>query len=149
MLAKEIMKGDVLTLRPLMTLREAAALLGQRGVTGAPVVDRKGELIGVVSQTDIVRRGAAKDRAGLPSFYSDADGEAPDGGALSEFDSMRVVDVMTSRVISAEEDASVEDLIGLMLRHGVHRVVVTRKGRLTGIVTTMDILRVLPGAPLR
>ena len=149
MLAKDIMRKDVVTLRPLMTLREAGAVLAERGITGAPVIDRRGEIMGVVSQSDIVRCGAGRDKAGLPLFYSDDDDSPVEAFSRSEFDVLRVVDVMTNHVISAEEEAPVEELIATMLRSGVHRVVITRKGKLAGIVTTMDILRILPGAPLR
>lgn len=145
MLTKEIMQTEVVTVGPFMTLREAGAILAQRGITGAPVVDQEGELVGVVSQTDIVRCGASHEKDGVSVFYRDLDVlEAFDAAPeRSEFDVMRVADVMTRHPICVEEACPLDKLIFLMLGRGVHRVLVTRRGKLCGIVTTMDILRAI------
>lgn len=145
------MKRDVVTVGPLMTLREAGTVLSEHRITGAPVVDRWGELMGVVSQTDIVRCGATQDELGAPCFYGDPDAASvfETASNRSELDTMRVLDVMTKDLIRADEDAPVEDVIALMLERGVHRVVITRGSKLRGIITTMDVLGSLRAAPAR
>lgn len=112
--ARDIMRKQVLTVRPETTLSELTCLLSARGVSGAPVVGPEGDLIGVVSQTDLVRQ----DNAGAT-----------------------VASVMTPWTVSFEEDTEIRELARQMLAKRIHRVVVTREGRLCGIITSMDMLR--------
>lgn len=114
--ARDIMRRRVLTVRPETALSELTRLLSSRGVSGAPVVGPDGDLIGVVSRTDIVRRGD------------------PDSTVAS---------VMTPWTVSFEEDTEIRELARQMLAKKIHRVIVTREGRLCGIITTMDMLRAL------
>lgn len=116
MLAKDIMRRKVKTLTPETTIREAAKLFSDRHITGAPVVSREGHLVGVVSQTDLVRREGAR---------------------------ARVEQIMTPWTVSFEEETPVLELARQLLRKRIHRVVITRDGKLSGIVTTMDILKAL------
>ena len=114
--ARDIMRKQVLTVRPETTLRELTRLLIERGVSGAPVVGPQGDLIGVVSQTDLLRQ---------------RDEDSP------------VASVMTPWTVSFEEETEISELARQMLAKKIHRVVVTREGRLCGIITTMDLVRAL------
>ena len=114
--ARDIMRKQVLTVRPETTLRELTRLLTARGVSGAPVVGPQGDLIGVVSQTDLLRQ---------------RDEDSP------------VASVMTPWTVSFEEETEISELARQMLAKKIHRVVVTREGRLCGIITTMDMVRAL------
>lgn len=114
MKARDIMRKRVLTVRPETTLRELTRLLAARGVSGAPVVGTAGDLIGMVSRTDLALR---------------RDSEAA------------VTSVMTPWVVSFEEDTELKEVARQMLAKRIHRVVVTREGRLCGIITSMDMLR--------
>lgn len=114
MKAQDIMRKKVLTVRPETNSRAVARLLAARGVSGAPVVGPEGDLIGVVSQTDLMRQA--------------------DAGCT-------VASVMTPWTVSFEEDTEIRELARQMLAKRIHRVVVTRKGRLCGIITSMDMLR--------
>ena len=116
MKARDIMRKQVLTVRPETTLRELTRLLIERGVSGAPVVGPQGDLIGVVSQTDLLRQ---------------RDEDSP------------VASVMTPWTVSFEEETEISELARQMLAKKIHRVVVTREGRLCGIITTMDMVRAL------
>ena len=116
MKARDIMRKQVLTVRPETTLRELTRLLIERGVSGAPVVGPHGDLIGVVSQTDLLRQ---------------RDEDSP------------VASVMTPWTVSFEEETEISELARQMLAKKIHRVVVTREGRLCGIITTMDMVRAL------
>lgn len=145
MLAKEMMQKNVISVNPDMTLRELAKVLIDRGISGAPVVDESGRLLGVVSQTDLVRRDReAAPMTDVPGFYRDEGKSAYAGGyQIEDPDFTRVRDIMTPAVISATEEASVRQVGSMMLRQHIHRVIITRGGKLCGIVTSMDILRAL------
>ncbi len=139
--ARDVMRVDVVSVDQDASLWELAELLLQKGITGVPVTDERGELVGVVSQTDIVRhlKEAGLDEWEGGDFYS---GSEPDGLGRDR----RVVtarDLMSRDVVSAGEELSVLRLSRLMLRRKVHRVIITRRKKMVGIVTTMDLLKVL------
>lgn len=148
MKAKDIMRKKVVTVTGAMTLRELAKLLVEKRISGAPVVDGRGKLIGVVSQTDLVRheREAGTERA-VPAYYKDhEDWVLARGLQFEDPDFTRVEDIMTPAVLSADELTPVEELARTMLRRRVHRLIVTDKGRLRGIVSATDLLKVVAGA---
>lgn len=145
MRAKDVMSRRVVTVPSWLTLREAARIFIDEKISGAPVVDRKGAPVGVVSQTDLIRRQRERGvDTEAPAWYAE---EGVRGFHVEEPDRTRVEDVMTPAVFSAGETTPVEELARLMLRRRVHRVVITRAGRLLGIVTSMDLLRALLATP--
>lgn len=144
MLAKDIMKRKVITVTAQMTLREVARLFSDKRISGAPVVSDEGRVIGVISQTDLVRKEREGASQEVPIYHR----EAEEYGLLGPIhvedpDYTRVEQVMTPWAISFEEDTPVEELARQMLGKHIHRVVITRDGELCGLVTSMDMLRVL------
>lgn len=118
------MTRDVFTLPEALSLDEAAWALMHRGVTGAPVYDPDGRLIGVVSQSDLV----------------DARGLLGDAAANDRC----VGDVMTPALLAVGADDPIEHALEMMIAHNVHRVLVLGDdGRLLGIVTATDVLRLV------
>lgn len=140
LLAKDIMRGEVVSVPPETDVWDLARLFSTKGITGAPVVDKAGKLLGVVSQTDIIRhlKEVAKSADWLFDFYAEPE---PDAGR-PRGPSLTAGDLMTKDVITAEEDATVAELAHVMLSKRVHRLIITRGGRISGIVTTMDLLKV-------
>lgn len=130
---KSLMTREVVTLNPLTEIAAAARLLTERGITGAPVVDAKGELLGVVSQTDLTRFQArqppSQDWIGIAEDW-DLDRQATP-----------VIAVMTGNPVTCDEETPVKDVANLMRQKRVHRVLITSRGKLAGIVTSMDMLR--------
>ena len=114
MLARDIMHKRVLTVRPETTLSELIKQLSERGISGAPVVGPRGDLIGVVSQTDVVG---------------------------NQHPHATVASVMTPWTVSFEEDTDIKEVARQMLAKKIHRVVITHEGRMCGIITSMDLLR--------
>jgi predicted transcriptional regulator len=118
--AKEVMTRDVFTLPATLSAREAGWALMHRGVSGAPVRDRHGRIIGVISQSDLALAHVTAD------------------------DWRDVADVMTPAVLAVGPQDAALDAVHLMIDHGVHRVVVLEdSGALAGIITSRDILRLL------
>jgi CBS domain-containing protein len=130
--------GDVMTSDPLvieadMPLRTAAKLLFHEGVSGAPVVTAEGELIGVLSQHDLLAKEATPRQGVGPT----ADEEYRRRKARTA----REACTMPARV--AIPAAKLTDAAREMLDHGISRLVVVRDGRVTGIVTRHDVLSAL------
>lgn len=114
------MTRQVMTLPASLSLQEAAWALMHRGVSGAPVLDGEGHLIGVVSERDLIN---------------------PERGALDDPETA-VEEIMTPAVLVVEADDPAADAVQMMVSHSIHRVlVVDVAGDLIGIVTPMDFLR--------
>ena len=140
----ELMNPDVVCLRPEMTVAEAQKLLSERGVSGAPVVDGAGQPVGVVSQSDLVRHQARKVTAGESGrFYSDMDEYQDIAEIPIDRSQTPVRDLMTPRVFSVARDTGAAQAASIMRERRIHRLIVTDRGRLVGVVTSLDLLMVV------
>lgn len=136
--ARDIMQREVIAVRETASLTELARILAENRISGVPVVDRKRRLLGVVSAHDLARGKARASAFYNESFMVD---ELLDGFISDE--NSRVRDVMSSAVHRVDENTLVRDVVHIMLREQIHRVIVTRGEELSGIVTTSDLLTVL------
>lgn len=140
MKVREVMTQEVISVRPRMRLKEFARLLAERGISGAPVVDEHGVVIGVISEGDVVAKQAppAVHRRSLLDWVLasplDAD-EVRRRGATT------VEQAMTAPPTTIEPDRSVREAATLMTEHGVKRLPVVADGHLVGIVTRADLVR--------
>jgi len=148
----DVMQRDVLAVGTDWSLEQLADFLVDNGISGAPVTTADDRLAGVVSLTDIVRQNRLQDestdREDTHDVYLFDLDRRMSRDELREmhiqFESaVQVRDIMTPAIISASEDTSVQEVADTMLRGRIHRVFVTRDGRLTGIVTALDMLKVI------
>lgn len=144
--AADLMNPEVLTVPGDMPVRDLARFLVDNDITGAPVEDDAGRLIGVVSVFDIARLlGEDEDDFELeepdePAANGAGDDGLDDGG---EDDDLLVEDIMTPAVFSVPEEATVPEVASLMLKEHLHRLVVTRAEEPVGIISTSDLLGLL------
>jgi CBS domain-containing protein len=133
------MKSDILSVGESLTLPELSAFLAEHQITGAPVVDASGSFVGVVSVTDIAEAEAAT------ADWEPGDRVAPGerGGLHVEGGGRQVRDIMTPTVYTVSEETPVSELARTMIAGRVHRLFVTRRGRIVGIVTSLDLLSLL------
>ena len=144
MRAADIMTKNVATVTPESRVEDLCDLFRERRITGAPVVDAQGRLVGVVSKDDVVFRGRGGDvgprqtpdirslfSSGFVGFNAGDDGPATVGL------------IMTRTVISAPEDASVEELCRMMWEKRIHRIPIVRGPVLVGIISALDICKVV------
>lgn len=143
MKAKDVMSRKVVSVESWLILPEVAKIFEEKCISGAPVVDETGRILGVVSLTDLVRARRAEGD-GVPLFHHELDDTARSFGFhLEELDKTRAAEVMTPGAIALDEETPVEQVAKVMLESRIHRVLITRRGKLAGIVTTMDLLRAL------
>ena len=145
--AKDIMNPNVVTVTDTMDLREAAKIFVEERISGAPVVDELGNLVGVISQSDLVEYELATEReltVEAPFFrrpYDDAL-DPSRGFQIEELSSDTVKDVMTPYLITIKEDTPIRVVAARMAECGVHRVIVVDEDeQIRGIVTSLDVLR--------
>ncbi|MBX9701540.1 MAG: CBS domain-containing protein [Acetobacteraceae bacterium] len=141
MQAQDIMTTGLLTLTPDLTVGQAARMLASRGVSGAPVVDEEGKLLGMLTEGDLIRRLAAerdKPRSWFLGLFGSAPAQA-DHYARSH--GRRVRDVMTTGIDSVAETTPVAEIAALLERRGIRRVPVLRDDKLVGIVSRADLLK--------
>lgn len=149
--ASDLMNPEVLTVRDDMMVRELAAFLIENEISGAPVEDGEGRLVGVVSMVDIVAATSGEGRraADGPGFFGPDWDDGLDEEDVEDLplgqDGLRVADIMNPRIYSVNEDATVSEIASLMLKGHLHRLLVTREDRAVGIVTTSDLLGLLVG----
>jgi predicted transcriptional regulator len=146
---KDLMSPDIMTVADDMTTDDLARYLIEREIPGAPVVDSQGHLIGVVSMTDI-GRNMAEPSEFAPSrssgFYRDsaADLTLEDLGQRDvEGGAVTVRDVMTPAIHQVPISASVAEAARIMVDQHIHRLVVTHGKEPVGIITSMDVLRMV------
>ena len=149
--ARDIMNTEVLSVRDDMTVQELAGFLTEREILGAPVVDSEGEVVGVVSCTDIVQSTATEAdilvEKSTPGFYEHGweDKLDPDEMArlhVEENESLPVRNIMTPTIYTVPEDTALPEIAKAMVAGRIHRLLVTRGSRLVGIITTLDMLKV-------
>jgi CBS domain-containing protein len=148
MRAKDIMTTQVLTVGPEATVREAALLLADKGITSAPVVDH-GEVVGIVSEGDLFHL-QDKETEGpkrRSSWYRLID----DQKAAAVFDAkahnMHVRDVMTRNIIAVSELASLAEVAETLVGNNVKQLMVLKDKKLLGVVSRTDIVRTLAAKP--
>ena len=143
MLAKDVMRKSVITVSPDMTLRQMQNLFIERRISGAPVVDAKGRLLGLISQTDLVREGRKSSADDvIPDFQRSLDAAVYySARRIKDAGSTQVSEMMTPAVLSADVSTPIEEVARVMLRKAIHRMFVLSRGRLAGIITSMDMMR--------
>jgi CBS domain-containing protein len=140
--AADVMTREVKTIPSDATLQDVAALLTAHGISGAPVVDEEGNMIGIISESDLLSE--AKRRAALPHV-------APFGLFIVPTEALARIyhhgatllasEVMTKNVTTVPEDMPISRVADLMVNEKINRVPVVRDGKLVGILTRHDVLR--------
>lgn len=133
MKVKEIMTHDVLTVTKDLSIRRLIKLLDKNKITGAPVVDEQGKLIGIVSSKDVIR---AIDH--LIRVHVSLDEQKEHKGKYNWVDGL-----MTTDVITADEEDDVREVFGTMLRLQIHRIPVVKEGKPVGIISSQDACKIV------
>lgn len=138
--------GDVMTQRVVSvaadaSILQAAELMLQNKISGLPVVDADGKLVGVVTERDFLRRaGAERIR---PRWFEVVIGPKRLADEYARSHARTVEQVMTAHPITVSDDAPLEDVLRLMEEHKIKRLPIVHEGRLVGIISRSDLLRAL------
>ena len=150
--ARDIMTKEVVWVSEDMPVSEATRLLVDEMISGAPVVDEEGGIVGVISLRDIARNEADGERLSTAenriAFFHET-WEIPISKAEAErfniktSSDLRVKDVMTPTLFYVDVGTSVQEVAEMMLKGRIHRVIVLENDELAGMITSMDMLSVI------
>ena len=149
--AEDIMNPDVMTVRENLTVAELAAFLTDQEISGAPVEDDQGKLVGVVSVTDIVRSASSDGEHYAPDhdpgFYvrgweDRVEVEELEGYHFDD-ESLLVRDIMTPAVFAIDAKTPVREVARSMMDSHLHRMLVVSEDEVVGIVSTSDMLQMV------
>jgi CBS domain-containing protein len=143
--AGDIMTRKVISVSEDTSIEDLCGLLFEARITGAPVVDSGGTIVGIVSKDDIVgayfRDRGGDEAAGMKHLLEIGRDWSAAGSAVKGARS--VADIMTREVITVKEDTPVAEICDLMVTKGIHRVPVVREGAVVGIVSAINVLEAI------
>lgn len=143
--AHQIMTRQVVTVGPHATIVEAAATILQNHISGLPVVDASGKLVGIVSEGDFIRRAEIGTQRKHGWWLTFLLGPGSAAGDFVREQGRKVGEVMTKEPFTVTEDTSLEDIVDLMEKKTVKRLPVTRGDRIVGIMSRLNLLQAVAG----
>jgi CBS domain-containing protein len=143
MRVKDVMTPKVISVGVDETVVNAARLMLQHQISGLPVVDKKGELVGIVSEGDFLRRGELGARRRRPKWLEFLLGPGKLAQEYVHASSKKIEDVMTPDPRTIDDDESLETVVDMMERHRIKRIPVTRDGRVVGIISRANLMHAL------
>jgi CBS domain-containing protein len=143
MKAEDVMTREVISIDPDATVLQAARLMLQHHISGLPVVDKDGKLVGVLSEGDFLRRRETKTERRRSRWLEFLMGPGRIASEYSHSHGSKVSEVMTIDVQTVDELASLEDIVELMERRRIKRVPVVCGGQLVGIVTRSNLMHAM------
>ena len=142
--AAEIMTTDVVAVKPDTPLADVAAAMGQRGVSGVPVVDAGHKVVGVISEKDFLVRMGVKEPRNFMSLVASC--LLTKGCVALPTECALAGDIMTSPAVTVGPESPVREIAALFTARGINRVAVTDPaGRLLGLVSRGDIVKATMG----
>jgi CBS domain-containing protein len=143
MKARDVMTPRVISIETDAPIMRAVRLMLQNRISGLPVVGRKGELVGMVTEGDFLRRGEIGTQRHRNRWLEFLIGPGRLADEYVHARGRKVEEVMTREPITVTEDAPLDEVVRLMERHRIKRLPVLRAGTLVGIVTRANIMHAL------
>lgn len=144
--AADIMTRNVISIGPDAMVPAIATLLAKHGISAVPVIDAQGQLLGMVSEGDLMKPFLANSeerREWWLELLAEGERLAPEYLQYIAQDWHTAKDVMTKSVVTATPDATTHDLAGLLVKHHIRRVPIVEGARVVGIVSRANIVHTL------
>ena len=143
MQVRDVMTRNVISIALDETVLKAAELMLQNRISGLPVVDATGSLVGVVTEGDFLRRGEIGTQRRRPKWLEFLVGPGRLAADYVQASGRKVEDVMSTEPLTVSEDDSLETVVELMERRHVKRLPVLRDGKMVGIVSRANLMYAL------
>jgi CBS domain-containing protein len=145
MIVADVMHRNVISVSPETTVEAAARMMLDRDISGLFVVDAKGELAGIVTEGDLLRRDELGTERHRPWWLRLLVSPGRQAADFTHTHGRHVRDVMTTDVIAVQSDAPLEEVVEVMEKRRIKRVPVVENQRVIGVVSRSDMLRYLIG----
>jgi CBS domain-containing protein len=143
MKAKDVMTRRIVSIAPDATVLQAARLMLQHHISGLPVVDASGTLVGILSEGDFLRRRETATERRRSRWLEFLMGPGKIAAEYTHSHGEKVSEVMTDEARTVDEDTDLEAVVELMERHRIKRVPVMRAGKMTGILTRSNLMHAM------
>jgi len=148
--AKDIMTEKVITVRPETPLEEFARILIENRISGAPVVDKDGNLVGIITENDLINQNR---RLHIPTVIRlfdafimlESPGKIKD--EIKRITATKVWDICTKEVVTVSEDTPLQEIATIMSEKKIHLLPVMRDKRIVGIIGKADIIKAMAYKP--
>ena len=147
MKARAVMAVPVITVKPNSSVEEVAKVFVRRRISGAPVVDDSGKLVGIVSEGDLMFRSEIETKRPHPYWFLEYAGKEHLAAEYVKACARKIADVMTRKVITASPDASLNEIAALFENNSIKRVPIVENGELVGIVSRANLIQALASVP--
>ena len=144
--ARDIMNREVITITEESTVKELARILSIHQISGVPVIDDKGRLVGVVTESDLIYQTK---KVHIPTVITILDSvfylENPDkmGDEMKKIAGTKVKDILTSSPVTVTEDTLLDEIATIMAEKNMHTLPVVKQDILVGVIGKKDIIRTL------
>jgi CBS domain-containing protein len=143
MKVSQVMTKHVISIQPEATIVQAIKLILNNRLSGLPVIDRRGRLVGIITEGDFLHRREIstelKRNVWLDAFF----GPEQSAHDYVRAHGIKVAELMTRQPITVDEDTSLDRVVHLMERHRIKRLPVVRKGKVVGIISRANLMRAL------
>jgi CBS domain-containing protein len=143
MKAHDVMTWGAITVEPEASVVRAVRLMLQNKISGLPVVDDKGQLVGVVTEGDFLRRGELGTQRQRPHWLEFLLGPGRLAAEYVQSSGRKVAEIMTPEPKTISPETPLDDVVDLMERHRIKRLPVVQDGKLVGIVSRANLLHAL------
>ncbi|MBI1202442.1 MAG: CBS domain-containing protein [Rhodopseudomonas sp.] len=141
--ASDVMTRNLITIDPDQTVLQAARVMLQHRISGLPVIDKDGKLVGILSEGDFLRRRETKTERHRSRWLEFLMGPGKMASEYSHSHGNKVGEVMTTEIQSVDENAALEDIVELMEKYRIKRVPVMCGSQLVGIVTRSNLMHAM------
>jgi CBS domain-containing protein len=144
--ASDVMTREIISVRPDTTVAEAIRMMLDNRISGLPVIDEVGRLVGILTEGDLLRRGETGTERHRPRWLEILMGPGRLAEEYVRTHGRRIAEVMTRDPISVSPNTPLKEIVELMERHRIKRVLVLDGDAPVGILSRADLLRGLAGA---
>ncbi|MGD0333498.1 MAG: CBS domain-containing protein [Xanthobacteraceae bacterium] len=149
MKAMDVMVRDVVTVKPDDDVALAVRLLAEHDVSALPVVDDDDNVIGVISEADLLHREEIGTEKQRPWWLEAVTPASTLAGEFAKSHGRRVEEIMSSNIVSASEDTPLGEIATLLERHRIKRLPILRAGKLVGIVSRSNLIQALASSQVQ
>jgi CBS domain-containing protein len=147
MKARDVMVFPVITVKPHSSVEAVANLFLERQISGAPVVDDAGTLVGIITEGDLLFRSEIETRRPHPYWFFQLAKVEQLAAEFVKAHALLVADVMTRKVITAGPDTTLNEIAGSMASNSIKRVPIVHNGQLVGIISRANLIQALASVP--